>query len=85
MPEYEDLILQKDRQALGLRFSGYILLAIRFVRSVLEGLQYSIRIKIMITSFNRLSTVTAPGKGAKVYVCLGINGDANRSFKKIIE
>jgi hypothetical protein len=23
MPEYEDLILQKDRQALGLRFSGY--------------------------------------------------------------
>jgi hypothetical protein len=23
VPEYEDLILQKDRQALGLRFSGY--------------------------------------------------------------
>jgi len=36
--------------------------------------------EIMITGFSLLTAVSAPGKRADVYVCLGINGNANHPF-----
>ena len=41
-----------------------------------KGFQYCIWMKIMIASFNFLTTVAAPGKGTDAYVCFSINGDA---------
>jgi len=45
-----------------------------------KGLQYRVRMKIMITGFNRLTAVSAPGKRADVHVCLGVDGDADHPF-----
>ena len=41
-----------------------------------EGFQYRARMKIMITGFNFLAAVSASGKRANIYGCLGINGYA---------